>query len=59
MESRYMTKKLNLMLQDNQEGKDGVGVGGRFKREGPYVYLWLIYIVVWQKSMQHCKATIL
>ena len=37
----------------------GWGVGGRFKREGTYVYLWLIYVVVWQKPTQHCKAIIL
>jgi len=29
---------------------------GRFKREGIYVYLWLIH--VWQKSPQHYKAII-
>ena len=34
-------------------------VGGRFKREGKYVCLWVIFIVVWQKPMQHCKAIIL
>ena len=33
-------------------------MGGRFKREETYVYLWLIYIV-WQKPAQHCKAIIL
>ena len=31
-------------------------VGGRFKREGTYVYLWLIHIDVWQKPTQQCKA---
>ena len=36
-----------------------VGVGGRFKREGIYVYLWLIHIVLQQKPIQHCKAIIL
>ena len=25
------------------------GVGGRFRREGTYVYLQLIHVVVWQK----------
>ena len=34
-------------------------VGGRFKREGAYVYLWLIHVDVWQKPTQHCKAIIL
>ena len=34
-------------------------VGGEFKREGTYVYLWLIRVDVWQKSTQYCKAIIL
>ena len=34
-------------------------VEGRFKREGTYVYLWLIHIVVWQKPTQYCKAVII
>ena len=37
--------------------QQGCGVGGRFQREGTYMYLWLIH-VVWQKPTQHCKATI-
>ena len=54
------------MLCDNLEGWgevgwDGMGweVEGRFKREGTYVYLWLIYVNVWQKPIQYCKAIIL
>ena len=47
-----------MILGDNLEGWDGVGVGGMFKREGTYVYLWLIH-VVWQKSTKYCKAIIL
>ena len=35
------------------------GVGGRFKREGTDVYLWLIYADVWQKPTQYCKTIIL
>ena len=31
-------------------------VGGRFKREATYVYLWLIHVDVWQKPVQYCKA---
>ena len=38
----------------------GVGWGGeagrRFKREGTYVYLWLIHADVWQKPTQYCKS---
>ena len=42
----------------------GVGCGGnwgggrRFKREGTYVYPWLIHVDVWQKPEQYCKASI-
>ena len=34
------------------------GKGGMSKREGIYVYIWLIRFAVQQKIMQHCKATI-
>ena len=37
----------------------GVGWGKRFKREGTYAYLWLIYADVWQKPPQYCKVTVL
>ena len=30
--------------------------GGRFKREGTYVYLWLMHVDVWQKPTQYYKA---
>ena len=33
-------------------------VGGKFKREGTYVYLRLIHLDVWQKSTQYCKAIV-
>ena len=33
-------------------------VEGRLKKEGTYVYLWLIHVDVWQKLSQHCKAII-
>jgi len=33
--------------------------GGRCKREGTYVYLWLIHVDVWQKPIQYSKAIIL
>ena len=45
------------MLCDDLEGWDG-GVEGRLKRKGIYVSVWLIYIVVQQKIMKHCKAII-
>ena len=46
------------MLSDNLERWGGVGVGGKLKREGTYVYLWLIHVDEWQKPTQHCKAII-
>ena len=37
-----------------QRGEMGRG----FKKEGTYVYLWLIHADVWQKSSQYCKVII-
>ena len=37
----------------------GQEVGGRFKREGPCVCLWLTHADVWQRPAQYCKAIIL
>ena len=34
-------------------------MGAKFKREGTYVYLWLIYVDVWQKPTQHCISIFL
>ena len=31
----------------------------QFKREGTYVYPWLIHFAIRQKSTQYCKAIIL
>ena len=42
-----------------QRGRMGREMGGRFKREGIYVYLWLIHVEVWQKTTKFCKAIIL
>ena len=33
--------------------------GEGFRREGTYVYLWLIGVDVWQRPTQYCKAIIL
>ena len=47
-------------LLNKLEVWDGaMGIGGRFKWEGIYIYLWLIHVVVWQKPIQHCKVIIL
>ena len=34
----------------------GREMGGRFKREGAYVYLWLIHV---EETAKFCKAIIL
>ena len=41
--------------------KSGMGweVGRRFKREGTYVYLWLIHNDVWQRPAQYCETIII
>ena len=36
-------------------GRMGWEVGGKFKREGTYIYLWLIHVDVWQKPTQYCN----
>ena len=48
--------ELNPGLCDNLEEWDGGEVGGRFKREGIYVYLWLIHVDIRQRPTQYCKA---
>ena len=42
-----------------QRGGMGWEVGGTFKMEETYVYLWLIHVSTWQKPTQYCKAIIL
>ena len=37
----------------------GRKMGRRFKKEGIYVYLWLIHVDVWHKPTQFCKTIIL
>ena len=37
----------------------GWEVGGRSKKDGTYVYLWLIHVDVWQKPTQYCKTIII
>ena len=34
-------------------------LGVMFKREGTYVYLWLIHVGIWQKITKFCKSIIL
>ena len=40
-------------------GGMGWEMGGRFKREGTFVCLWLIHVDVWQKPEQYGKAIML
>ena len=37
----------------------GRDMGGRFKREGTSVSLWLTHADIWQKTTKFCKAIIL
>ena len=41
---------------DDLERRD-VGMGRRSKREGVYVYIWLIHFIVQQRLTQHRKTT--
>ena len=45
-----------LVLCDHLAGWDEEGGGRGFKKEGTYVYLWLIHVEVWQRSPQHCPV---
>ena len=51
------------MAQETQTGAlyqpRGLGWGERFRREGIYIYLWLIHVEVRQKTTKFCKAMIL
>ena len=37
----------------------GGKVGGKFKMEATYVYLWLIHVDVWQRPREYGKVIIL
>ena len=53
-EAAVQREPLSSMLYDDPEGSDGVGVGGRVKRQGIYVYFQLIHVVL----TQHCNVII-
>ena len=36
----------------------GRKMGERFKKEGTYVYLWLIHADVWQKPTKYCVSQV-
>ena len=50
-------RELKLMLYDKPEECDRVGQ--RFKREGTYLYLWLMHVDILQKPTEYCKTIIL
>ena len=52
-------RELKSVLCDNLKGWVVVGGGRGGKREGIYVYPWLIHVDVRQKLTQYCKAIIL
>ena len=45
------------MFYDKPEECDRVGQ--RFKREGTYLYLWLMHVDILQKPTEYCKTIIL
>ena len=53
----YAVWQFRQVLCDNLDGWDGMG--GRFKRQRTYVYLWLIHVDEWQKPTQYGKAVTL
>ena len=54
-----VTQAAHTRLCDNPGGGMVREVGGMVKREGTWIYLWLIHVHGWQKSAQYCKAIIL
>ena len=48
-------RELKQGLCINPQGWDGRETGGRFKRKGTWVCLWLILIDVWQKQQNSVK----
>ena len=45
----------NLRKQEKIQWK----VNMKLKREGTYVYVWLIHFIIQQKLIHYCKANIL
>ena len=55
----YGSGNSNRGSVSTKRGGMGWEMGGRFKRDGVYVYLWLIHVEVSQKTTKFCKAIIL
>ena len=47
-----------LVLYENLEEWNREEIGRRFKREGTYVYPWLIHADIWQKPSQCCRVIV-
>ena len=45
--------------REMEQNRGARKVGGRFKRKGTYVYLWLVHVNVWQKPTQFFEAIVL
>ena len=54
---RYLYTSIHSSVIHNRQKVEAIG--GRYRREGTYVRLWLTHIDVWQKSTHDCKAVIL
>ena len=61
MHIRIFTYDLSIMLKTCKQFKitNKSRTRRKLKREGTYVYLWLIHVDIWQKPTQYCKAIIL
>ena len=57
---KLLYRELPSVLCDELEGCDRweLGGGGRLKREGIYVYIYLIHTFIQYKLTQHCEAII-
>ena len=55
----YDAGNSNQGCETTERGMMGWEVGGRLKREGTELYIWLVHVDVCQKPAQYCKAIIL
>ena len=53
---KLLYRELSLVLCDDLQGCDARVRGGQLKREGIYVYIWVIHGAVQKKLTQHYKA---
>ena len=49
---------LSHIAKEPCDSLEGWEIGGRLKRKGTHVYLWLIHVEIWQRPTQYCKAII-